>query len=174
LDERSKEVIMNKPCDQNEGAIWTKICQLEQASTGQLCSLWNEVSHKAERLQAALKNPAERASALRILLFAQNVEQVKAVFPDLVELAAVGHSDIALCRTVIKSIPLGWVRSNIWSAMASSLKSLSGRLEVEEEAYRRYAELLREIDQDLLKMHVEDALRHSNEGVREVGIDFRA
>ncbi len=158
--------------EQGEGGAWSTIHQVEKASTGQLCNLWSQISHKVEFLQAALKNPAERATALRLLLIVQNVEQVKAVFPELIELAAVGHSSIGLCRTVIKSIPLGWVRSNILSTMASSLKLLSGNSEVEEEAYRRYAELLREIDRDLLKLHVEGALRHSNEAVREVGIDF--
>lgn len=139
---------------------------------GELCRLWFHVERKVERLQAALKNPVERTSALRLLFFLQDNELRKAVFGELVDLASCGHTDIELCRTVIKSIPLDWVRTNIMPAIAAALNKMADQPEVEEEAYRRYAELLREVDQTLLSRHVEAAVVHANEGVREVGRDF--
>jgi len=90
----------------------------------------------------------------------------------LVDLASSAHKDIGLCRTVIKSIRLDWVRSNIMAAMSSVLKKLADQPDWEEEAYQRYAELLAEIDQTLLLKHVEAAVVHANEGVREIGHDF--
>lgn len=156
----------------SDKATWSNILRAEQTSTVDICKLWAQVVHKTECLRASLRNPEERAIALRLLLIVQSHEQSKAVFPDLVELAAVGHSDIILCRSAIKSIPLDWVRSEILPTIVSSLKLFSGSPEVEEEAYRRYAELLREIDHDLLRVHVQHALRHPNQTVREVGIDF--
>ncbi len=151
---------------------WDRILTLDRSSIGEICGLWFHVEKKVARLQAALKNPAERAAALRLLLFFQDDEQRKAVFSELVELAAWGHSDIGLCRTAIKSIPLDWVRTNIIPAISSVLKSLGDQPEVEEEAYQRFAELLSELDQTLLLKHLKTAVVHGNEGVREIGHTF--
>ncbi|MGH9116595.1 MAG: hypothetical protein ACRD0A_01565 [Acidimicrobiales bacterium] len=52
-------------------------------------------------LRSALKQPSPRGTALRLLLVV-DVGIRLTLFPELIELASVGHSDIGLCRDVIR------------------------------------------------------------------------
>jgi hypothetical protein len=164
-------MIMSIPND-NPEKTWETILNLDRSGVGEICRCWVALDRKVERLQNGLKKPEERAAALRVLLLLQDEELKKTLFAELVDLASSAHKDIGLCRTVIKSIRLDWVRSNIMAAMSSVLKKLADQPDWEEEAYQRYAELLAEIDQTLLLKHVEAAVVHANEGVREIGHDF--
>jgi hypothetical protein len=114
----------------------------------------------------ALQIPSERGTALRLLLVV-DVTQRMLHFSELVRLASIGHADVDLCREVIRSIPDYWVESNL---KVEILPILDGG---GSEEYRRLAELLVELNSQLLNDLVEMALNSDDEDINEVGNDFR-
>jgi hypothetical protein len=150
-----------------DNALWDEVFVTEQGRFQDIMSSWVRISAKDRVLIQALETPHQRGTALRLLLLLGDEMKIN-VFATLVELAAVGHSDIALCRSVIKSMLRQWVIEHIES-LAQRILERSG----EEEEYRRFAELYLELDASLLERHVQAALAHANPDVREVGSDFR-
>lgn len=118
-------------------------------------------------LEEALSRVSDRGTALRLLAILPEQNR-RAVFARLVDLASVGHSDIALVRSVILNMERPWVVSNIEPLVDVILE------QGDEEEYRRFAELFAELDEGLLRRHVERCLRSPSSDVREVGDDFRA
>jgi hypothetical protein len=116
-------------------------------------------------LGTALRDPAQRGTALRLLLILDD-DIRKPLFPTLVALAAVGHRDISLCREVILLMPRDWVIENIEIYSYEILK------EGGEEEYRRLAELFYNLDRRLLSHLIERALESNDAGIREVGEEF--
>lgn len=116
-------------------------------------------------LRSALAQPHERGTALRLLLVV-DVGIRLALFPELVQLASVGHADIGLCREVIRSLPRYWVEANLGAEIRPILEHGGG------EEYRRLAELLEELGSDMLDELVARAAASDNADVREVAEDF--
>jgi hypothetical protein len=146
--------------------LWNDVCAAEQRSLVVVMNQWNRISEKDTVLTQALETPHQRGAALRLLLFLGDDMKAR-VFPTLIDLASVGHSDIGLCRMVIKSMPRRWVIQNIEPIGRRILDRSNG-----EEEYRRLAELYIELDSGLLERHVKAALSHANDEIREVGSDF--
>ncbi|MBA2305758.1 MAG: hypothetical protein H0W08_24430 [Acidobacteria bacterium] len=117
-------------------------------------------------IRRALQIPSERGTALRLLLVV-DVTQRMSHFSELMQLASVGHADVDLCRKVIQSIPGYWVESNLKAEILPILEGGGS------EEYRRLAELLTELNSQLLNDLVEMALSSDDEDINEVGHDFR-
>ncbi|MGO9468945.1 MAG: hypothetical protein ACLQIB_24090 [Isosphaeraceae bacterium] len=150
----------------DDAQLWNDLHRIEQRSLAEIMHLWGKIAAKADTMRAALGTPHQRGTALRLLLVLGDEMKMK-VFRSLVELSSVGHSDVALCRSIIKSMPRRWVLNNIESIVRVVLQESDG-----EEEYRRFAELYVELDGALLERHVQRALAHPSEEVREVGSDF--
>ena len=147
--------------------LWRQLFNVEQAARSDIFGLWCQITSKVEVLQGALSLAHQRGTALRILLLLGD-DLRKPLFPQLVELASVGHADILLCRTVIKCIERAWVVSNFPPVLRKVLNPNSSA-----EEYRRIAELLREVDPHLIQEHIERSLAHPDPEIHEVGHDFR-
>lgn len=143
------------------------LVQKENSLIQDLFSIWSQIEDQQQTLRAALEKVSTRGAALRLLLLLDD-DLKKFVFTDLVELASVGHSDISLCRVVIKSLPRAWLIDNVGNAVDVVLAS-SG----DSECYRRLAELIVEIDNRLLKSLVSRASKSASQEVLEVAEDFR-
>ncbi len=129
-------------------------------------TVWPTADNELEFVKRGLSSVVARGAILRRLTWASNDLKQK-VFDELVDLASIGHSDIGLCRTVIKSLPRLWLLRNISASIEKIL------LESEdEETYRRLAELLYEIDNSLLRSLVEHARKSENIDIREIADDF--
>jgi hypothetical protein len=150
----------------DDAQLWNDLHGVEQRSLAETMCVWQMISGKADVMSQALGTPHHRGTALRLLLVLGD-EMKKKVFHRLVELASVGHSDVSLCRAIIKSMPRSWVLDNIDAVVGAVLQESDG-----EEEYRRFAELYAELDATLLQRHVQRALAHPSEEVREVGSDF--
>ncbi|MBA3462801.1 MAG: hypothetical protein H0T46_22790 [Deltaproteobacteria bacterium] len=116
-------------------------------------------------IDRALGIPHERGTALRVL--AISVEsKVLGHMSRLVALAAVGHSDIALVRSIIVSVRKDWLLANIEPLVVPLLDQGTG------EEYRRIAELYEQIDPVLLQSHLARCAAHHDEEVREIAYDY--
>jgi hypothetical protein len=117
-------------------------------------------------LRAALSDPIERGTALRILL--QLPPSVSQTMADvLVDQASVGHSDIQLIRDVLARIDRAWLLSHIERLSETPLR------EGDYEDYRRIAELYVHLQaQDALQRLLERCRCHASEDVREIADDF--
>ena len=90
------------------------------------------------------------------------------VFPELVDLATTGHSDIALLRQVLSTLPDGYLDSFLWVEVD---RALAG---ADDEVFRRLAELLEDLGRaDELGALVALAEVSDDADVREVATDFR-
>jgi hypothetical protein len=116
-------------------------------------------------VHTALDNPAQRGTALRLLLVV-DVDRRLPLFPELVRLASVGHSDVGLVREVIRSLPSYWVEANLGAELWPLLD------EGGDEEYRRLAELLDDLGSGLLPELVDRARASADPDVREVADDF--
>jgi hypothetical protein len=117
-------------------------------------------------LKKALQNPSERGTALRLLEYL-DVEERQMLFNDLVDLASVAHSDIALVRQVILSLPKDWLLANIEASTEPLLENGTY------EEYRRLLELYIDIDLSVGQRLVKRALEHEDPDIREVGEDMQ-
>ena len=151
----------------NDKLHWGAIVNSDQQRISEQFLHWSKVNDKVEILRNGLHCVPLRGVALRLLLLLDN-DMRKAVFDILVNLASVGHSDIQLCRDVIQVMPRKWVLDRIMAVMDSVLRDNPDDYEV----YRRYAELLNELDQNLLRQLVERAALSSDIDVQEVASDF--
>ena len=150
--------------DQNK---WTAVVGAEAKGLRDALAAWSTIADKQGVMRQALSTVTERGAALRLLLILDD-DLKQTVFSDLIDLAAVGHSDIGLCRTVIKSIPRLWLLEHVESEVTRILDQSE-----DEEAYRRYAELYREIDDQLVQALVARARMSADPNILEVADDFR-
>ncbi|MGO9919001.1 MAG: hypothetical protein ACLQIB_30420 [Isosphaeraceae bacterium] len=95
----------------DDAQLWNDLHGIEQRSLAEIMRLWGKISTKADVMREALGTPHQRGTALRLLLVLGDEMKMK-VFRSLVELSSVGHSDVALCRSIIKSMPQRWVLNN--------------------------------------------------------------
>lgn len=116
-------------------------------------------------LGAALSSPTERGPALRVLDILPE-QQIRGHLARLARLASVGHSDIALVRSVIAKIDRHWLTQNIEYHVTPNLQTGS------EDEFRRIAELYKLLDHALLKTHLARCAAHASEEVREIASDF--
>jgi hypothetical protein len=117
-------------------------------------------------LHTALHDPTKRRTALNLIPYLSPEEQEQ-LFDDLLELASVGHSDIAAARAAIMQLPREWVVSII-ETRAERL--LSGPEPWEE--YRRLLELYTDLDPELTRRLASRAKQHDDPDVKETGADF--
>jgi hypothetical protein len=149
--------------------LWEKLCNAELKFYEYRMEFTQKIPHndKVSIFKKGLCKTSQRGTTLRTLLISYDTIK-RDLFFELVDLASVGHSDIELCREVIKSIhQRDWVISNIEHCVSEILRHAT------DEEYRRIAELYLELDKVLLKKHIHRALRHQEMDVNEVGQDFQ-
>ena len=151
----------------NDKLHWDAIVSSDRQLLSEQFTNWAKLNDKVRVLRNGLQCTSQRDVALRLLLLLDN-DMRKAVFDILVNLASVGHSDIQLCRDVIQVMPRKWVLDRIMAVVDSVLRDNPD----DYESYRRYAELLKELDQNLLRQLVERAALSSDIDVQEVASDF--
>ena len=146
-------------------SLWEELVESERKFFTARARFFQE-PRRDEILKAALDNPVERGTALRVLLQLEpSVAQMMAA--ELVGQASVGHSDIRLVRDVLARIDRPWLLSRIEGFAEALLK------EGDYEDYRRLAELYVHLGaHDALRRLVERCRLHSSEDVREVADDF--
>ena len=149
-----------------DSSLWEAVCHAEASYKNARIALISGATDIISVLRQALQRPDQRGTALRCFECLTEIQK-RELFPELVRLASVGHSDIQLCRDAILSLPREWVCSRIDGEVSPLLASAS------EEEYRRIAELYLELDGTLLERHLDRALQHSDFEVREVAADFR-
>ena len=117
-------------------------------------------------IKKALKSPSQRGTMLRLMpILDESIRQQ--MFPMLLELAAVGHSDIQLVRDVIQTIATGWVEEHIGGEVDKILECSPTY-----EEYRRLAELLVLLHSPYLRTLIEKAAKSDDLDIREVASDF--
>jgi hypothetical protein len=89
------------------------------------------------------------------------------MFAELVDAASVGHADIGICRSVIKSLPRRWVRERIEPIVKQLIDASPHDYEV-----FRSAELYDELDDELLARLIRLASSSESDAVRDVAADF--
>jgi hypothetical protein len=118
-------------------------------------------------LSHALKKPSERGAALRLLLMVDEPAR-RQVFPTLVELASVGHSDIHLVRDVIMSLDATWLAQQVPDEMEHVLERSATH-----EEYQRFAELLQVMGSPYLGVLVKKAAASDDPDIQDVAAGFR-
>jgi hypothetical protein len=150
---------------QNNTAIWHQLINQERDYLITRQTFLNSYTDKVNLFKNALQNPTERTTALHLFTHL-TLEERQSLFDDLIKLASVGHSDIELVRTVILSFDKFWLLNNIEKSAESILNNGT------DEEYRRLLELYINIDQDLTKRLVKQALETDDPDIYEVGEDF--
>lgn len=129
-------------------------------------ALLNSETDLIELLRHALKKPSERGAALRVLRILDESVR-RQVFPTLVELASVGHSDIQLVREVILSLDAMWLSQHIPDEMERVLERSSTY-----EEFQRFAELLHVLDSPYLGVLLKRAAASDDPDIRDVAAGF--
>lgn len=145
--------------------LWRDLCAADNTYHEARMRLLTDASDLDGIIGAALSNPAERGSALRILSILPE-QQIRGHLAQLARLASVGHSDIELVRSVIARLDHDWVTRHIDSYVKPILEA------GDEEEYRRIAELYKLLDRRLLEVHLARCAAHSGEAIREIAADF--
>lgn len=151
---------------QQEIINWNELVTKEMIYIQERQNFLNTCENKVEIIRHALHKPTERGTALKLLEYC-DLEDIKMLFNDLLELVSVAHSDIELCRKIIFLLPQNWLLENIEKSAERLLN------EGTDEEYRRLLELYLEIDLNLTKRLAQKALENEDEDIIEVGEDFR-
>jgi hypothetical protein len=125
----------------------------------------HNVSDIRSVLEQALRTPHQRGTALRFLLIADESAR-RGLFPTLLGLVTVSHSDLNLVRSVIQSIDRDWVNGQLERRVPRMLETAGA------EEYRRLAELLKQLKSPVLPMVLSKASQQPDEDIREVAADF--
>lgn len=121
-----------------------------------------------EHLRPALGDVRERGTALRFLAVAD--ERVKRrVFPELVEAASVGHADFGLARDVLFSLDREWLLAHL----PAEIERILALPTSDDEEYRRFAQILHDLQSPYLAALVARATTSENPHIREVADDYR-
>lgn len=145
--------------------LWNELHNSEADFYRSRIAFFKECKDKISVIRWALDKPSHRGTALRIIPLLV-VERRFEVFDELVTLASVGHSDIALCRNIILNLPRELVISRIENSVEPLL------LHATDEEYRRILELYILIDKEIARRLAERALQSSDIDIIEVGEDF--
>lgn len=122
----------------------------------------------ADDLELALRDPAERGTALRLLASTRNTAMINRVIQPLLESALFVHGSIDKAREVLAIADRQLVRDAI-------ARSIERPTVEDEEEYRRLAELLVALKEaDLLDTLVEHCEKQPSENMQEIAQDFRA
>jgi hypothetical protein len=148
---------------------WQRVIAEEHKMVCALASALLTVKDQAETLRRAIGIVSQRSAALRILLLFGDGELREHVFPELVDAASVGHSDIDICRAVIKAMPRKWVLAHIEPLVDRVIASDPN----DDEFYRRYAELYLELDDELLRRLIDRMAQSESPMIREIAEDFQ-
>jgi hypothetical protein len=149
----------------NDQRLWAELCAAENAFYKARMALFREVSDWSGVLAAALENPSQRGTALRVLEILPE-HRIREQTAALIRLASVGHSDIASSRTMILKLDRGWLVENVDPIVRQVLVGGGA------EEYRRIAELYSQLDSDLLKVHLERCRASNDADIREIADDF--
>ncbi|MGK7926401.1 MAG: hypothetical protein AB4290_14380 [Spirulina sp.] len=145
--------------------LWEKLVERETSFIQIRQVFLQETEDRVNSLRMALHNPVERGTALRLLDYLR-LEERQQLFPDLLDLASVAHSDIQLCREAILSLPKTWLLEHLENTAELILKNGT------DEEYRRFLELYVQIDEKMTERLIQRALQHEDLDIREVGEDF--
>jgi len=119
-----------------------------------------------EEIRLALLNPNQRWDRLD-LIEALPFDDKVSLFPDLLELCSVAHSDLDKCQVVLlSSYPNDWLVSHIEEYAEPTLAKATY------EEYRCLLHLYILVDVDLLNRLVERAINHEDPDIQEAGQDF--
>lgn len=149
---------------QKDTDLWRQLINQEKAYLETQKNFLNTPS-RVELLRKALQNPAERATALKLINYLTDAER-QSLFDELIKLVSVGHSDIELVRHAILSFDRVWLLNNIENQAESVLSNGT------DEEYRRLLELYVQLDNKLAQRLVANALQHPDIDIQEVGADF--
>jgi hypothetical protein len=116
-------------------------------------------------IRDAIRDPVRRGTALRLLHYLSDSER-ESLFDDLLEIAAVDHSDIELVRQALMSLPREWVVGRI-EDQAEPLLSTGTYVE-----FRRLLELYKLLDPELTARLARRARESADPDIREAGEDF--
>lgn len=150
---------------ENDSALWRHLLDNEIAFIKARMDFHAGCTDKVAVIQKVLRDPAQRGTALRYLLY-MKISERQQLFDVLLYLASVGHADIALCREVILSLPREWVVSNIERCAEPLLAQGT------DEEYRRLLELYINLDRNLACRLATRALQNDDPDIREAGEDF--
>jgi hypothetical protein len=150
---------------ESDRRLWTELVAAESDLYAARRRFVAEAVDEESVLREALGQPS-RGTALRLLV--SRPEDLRAaLLPELVELAAAGPADVALCRDAIASLPESVLRERGLERLV--LDVLAGASDWE---FRRLAELLDRVDRTLLAQLVELAAASEDPDIREVADDF--
>lgn len=144
--------------------LWQELWQREMAFFEARRDFVVECKNRVAVIHQALNNVSQRGTALRVLE-CLTVEEQQELFDDLLRLASVGHSDIALVRQAIFALPRSWVLPKIERRAESLLQTGT------DEEYRRLLELYIDLDLDLTHRLATRALQSDDPDIHEAGED---
>jgi hypothetical protein len=145
--------------------LWQELIEHEANYIQARMAFFNQAPNKLATIQTALHDPAQRGTAFRLLDFLP-LDDRQRLFPDLLELASVAHSDLDQCRQAILTLPKQWLLAHIETTAETLLDHGT------DEEYRRLLELYLHIDRALAQRLATQALHHPDSDIREVGEDF--
>lgn len=162
MDTSWKEVAM----DQEPEAVWLAFVRAEQAYRDAMAEL-RHIDMVGVLREGLLSLPWRRPALAA--LNASNVEISENLLPELFRLSCVSHALLGEVRRSIKRIP----RETLDVRLEPLVRQLISDKESDYEAYRRTAELLRDLGSwSLLNMLTEAAAASSDEDIAEVADDF--
>lgn len=157
--------ILTTPYLEVSRTIWEKLVICEERLNQARQTFLTQSEERIDSIRKALHNPTQRGTGLRLLDYL-SLEERQQLFPDLLDLASVAHSDIQLCREAILSLPKTWVLEHLESEEKSILKNGT------DEEYRRLLELYIQIDEEVTARLIQRALHNEDLDIQEVGEDF--
>ncbi len=149
----------------NDDNLWRDLYTSEMAFIKARMKFFADCQDKVAVIRKALHIVTQRGTALRIVLN-MKIEERQQLLDDLLSLASVSHSDLALTRDVLFSLPREWLLTNIEARAEPLLRNGT------DEEYRRLLELYAELDLNLARTLAWRALKQDNADIREVGEDF--
>lgn len=150
-----------------DGRLWAEVLEADRECLGRRGRFLRGATDAAAVLRRALTTVPQRGAALRFLRAVHDPRLTRAVLPELVDLASVTHIDTVLARRTISDMRYEpWLPLDLPEIVRSVLR------EDTEERYRRVAELLAEVDVELLERHLEACRQSADPEVRALAAEF--
>lgn len=153
-----------QPINQRQKEIWDRLVESHKKLSQALKEFFAEGVNRVALMRDAFHR-GDIATALYVAphLTSQELQQL---FSELIRLStAPGYA--GTIRRIILALPQEWVLANIEQAVESILQQ-----EATENEYRRILELYLELDHQLTYKLAQQAVKHSDEDIREAGEDF--
>ncbi len=145
-------------------AIIEEIAIAEREHVAEMRRLYGKLAAPIDSLKLGASKPSLRPYILRTVM-SLSVNDREQLFEFLIELSTITHSDLDLCKNIIKTLPRGWVDNNIIRAL--------GLVPLNEETARRGAELLYDLRSSKLQIFLEKLSEQDDPEILEVRDDFQ-